>query len=102
MIRASALKVDSWSVTAFVYKKVVDLCENMVTITVKENTTLGKLREEHPRKEILINRDKVCRKINIWKVWKRALDMELIRATLSTTGYALFFFFFCLYLKLIY
>ena len=54
--------------TAFLYKKVVDLCENMVTITVKENTALGKLREEHPRKEILINRDKVCRKINVWKV----------------------------------
>jgi len=34
-------------VTAFVYKKRgVNLCENMVTITVKENTALGKLREE--------------------------------------------------------
>lgn len=54
LIRASALKVNSWSVIAFVYKKVVDLCENMVTITVKENTALGKLREEHPRKEILL------------------------------------------------
>ena len=36
----------------------------------------------------MTNRDKVCRKIKVWEVWKTALDMELIRATLS-----MFFFF---------
>ena len=59
----------------------------------REHSIRSAKGRERSRKEILINRDKVCRKINVWEVWKMALDMELIRATLSTTGYVLFFFF---------
>ena len=46
-IRASALKVDSWSMTAFVYKKEeLIYVKTWLTITVKENTALGKLTKE--------------------------------------------------------